>query len=1051
MADPFDHEADDTKTASGDGASTDLGDNDFQEQYDGVDGDQPSTHQASSHFQHIMDSAVLYGVSPGPDDPDTREIYVPEDAAEAATSIIDTLARDIAPDGSPIADDRAELLWGMVHVFDSQARNLQNQIDRDLREHDELRHAEGISETNDLALQKALDRIVDYNDRAKAFDTLRRVAASSYRRHTNEVWRSRRRTDTAADSPRIHMQDYARSRNWRAQHDGIRIAVTGGRDTPSEDTVREVLDDLLRRHGSDLVIVHGGRSVGLDAITAAWCKESEVRQAVYRPNFKTASHQGDALARRNRLMLKDGLSAVVSFSSAGLARSSNLLILAQKQGIPVDIINPALLTAAGNRASLAGYRRNPTETSTDHAAAAHPDGTSSQRQQEQSDRSDREPAGLRDVARIVTPAPDARRRSVNPDIGALYRIVDGIRDDITPEGYQLADQRESLLWGFVNVFDQQVKRLDRAIDAANRNAEADANQIAAAVANLEERKYTFEELQVAAASLYFKETSKHWDLRIRDRAPTITSTKLDFDAFVQDRERERHAAQAPHGRVVIVHGDRIDGSLQTYHYDQLADQLDAIRAKHGAIIIAHGAYKQGVDKLAAMWAENRGVPQILCPPRYHLYKNSQNPAARAAFERNRAMFDNLQPRELVLFGDAERGTAANMLELAKSANQFQHGDDPGVDITTCRFDPMLPARNAINQQYLELLERAEQNPRLIPYQKQFTDFQTTVSAAIKAQQHPPEYTERLTALNDRLTTENERMEKVQGVQRDVLDLANQLSYMTQAYGSENAGFMETPPLYDTFVADCTSCLTAWNALRADPDMELHMERLALPEIDASVEVLSEHARYENQASVESAQANQLAEEPAQAPTRHPIVAEYIRFITQADNKAELLAYQPGIDHFRDTGPGRDRIGQRTSRNCTRRFSAWPRPSTTAPPNVPPCRTSDSSSSTSSKQALSLEEWAAVQNAKVTDAPEYEKWRETADSLIATYRTISSRPEYRPHLDHRPEIADQLRRRVEHLTETHFDRPAKVDPTQQQVLQAQQTQEAQREQGYSMTA
>ena len=1024
MADPFDH------------------DTDVQEQYDRIDGNEPSTEQASSHFQHIMDGAVLHGISPGLDDPDTREIYVPEDAAEAATTIIDTLARDIAPDGSPIAEDRAELLWGMVHVFDSQARNLQNQIDRDLREHEELRHSEGVSETNDQALQKAIDRIVDYNDRADAFDTLRRIAASSYRQHTNEVWRSRRRTDPAADSPRIHMQDYARSRNWRAQHDGIRIAVTGGRDAPTPEAVREVLDDLRRRHGSDLVIVHGGRSIGLDAITTAWCDQHNIRQAIYRPNFKTAG-QADALALRNRVMLKDGLSAVVSFSAARLARSSSLLIQAQQQGIPVDTIDPASLDAAGPRASLAGFRPNP-------ANADQVEPAQTREQQEQADASPHEPHRLEDLSRIVTPAPEPKRQNVNPDIDALHEIVDSITRDITPEGYQLQDQREGLLWGFVNVFDQQVKRLDRAINAAGRNSDADASQIAATVANLEERKFSFEELHVAATALYFKETNKVWDTRMRDRTPTVTATRLEFDTFIQDRDRNRHAAQAPHGRVVIVHGDKIDGALQTYHYDQLAQQLDAIRARHGEIVIAHGAYKQGVDKLAAMWAENTGVPQILCPPRYHLYKNSQNPAARAAFERNRAMFDNLQPRELVLFGEAERGTAANMLELANTANQRVQVNDPGIGITTCRFDPMLPARNTINQQYLDLLERADQNPRLLPYQTQFAEFQKTISDAIKTQQHPPEYTERLTALSTRLTAENKHMERVQTVQADILDLAHQLSYMTQTYGAEEAGFMETPPHYDAFVADCTSCLSQWNALKADPAMELHMERLALPDIDASAETLSQHARYDNQAVVDTGQANQLAEEPAQAPARHPIVAEYIRFITQADNKPELLAYQPGVDHFRDTV--RDALASKTE--PPEMHQALERLATTLDASASKRSALENLRQQliqASREALAIEEWASVRNTTLTQSPDYENWRNNADALVATYRTITARPEYQPHLEHRPEISDLLRRRVDHLSETQFDRPQKVDPTQQQVLQAQQTREAQQEQGYSITA
>ena len=35
---------------------------------------------------------------------------------------------------------------------------------------------------------------------------------------------------------------------------------------------------------------------------------------------------------------------------------------------------------------------------------------------------------------------------------------------VAPDGTQLADERESLLWGFVNALHAQVQRLDRSID-----------------------------------------------------------------------------------------------------------------------------------------------------------------------------------------------------------------------------------------------------------------------------------------------------------------------------------------------------------------------------------------------------------------------------------------------------------------------------------------------------------------------------------------------------------------------------------------------------------
>ena len=46
-------------------------------------------------------------------------------------------------------------------------------------------------------------------------------------------------------------------------------------------------------------------------------------------------------------------------------------------------------------------------------------------------------------------------------IGEAFRIV---AEGVAPDGFQIADERESLLWGFVNCLDAQVRRLDRSVD-----------------------------------------------------------------------------------------------------------------------------------------------------------------------------------------------------------------------------------------------------------------------------------------------------------------------------------------------------------------------------------------------------------------------------------------------------------------------------------------------------------------------------------------------------------------------------------------------------------
>ena len=50
---------------------------------------------------------------------------------------------------------------------------------------------------------------------------------------------------------------------------------------------------------------------------------------------------------------------------------------------------------------------------------------------------------------------------------ALSAVTEAFRilaQGVAPDGMQLADERESLLWGFVNMLDAQTQRLDRAAD-----------------------------------------------------------------------------------------------------------------------------------------------------------------------------------------------------------------------------------------------------------------------------------------------------------------------------------------------------------------------------------------------------------------------------------------------------------------------------------------------------------------------------------------------------------------------------------------------------------
>ena len=68
----------------------------------------------------------------------------------------------------------------------------------------------------------------------------------------------------------------------------------------------------------------------------------------------------------------------------------------------------------------------------------------------------------------ATPGPDEfdNREIWNEDeaLAGIEEAIHILAGAVAPDGTQLADERESLLWGFVNTLHAQVQRLDRGID-----------------------------------------------------------------------------------------------------------------------------------------------------------------------------------------------------------------------------------------------------------------------------------------------------------------------------------------------------------------------------------------------------------------------------------------------------------------------------------------------------------------------------------------------------------------------------------------------------------
>jgi hypothetical protein len=96
------------------------------------------------------------------------------------------------------------------------------------------------------------------------------------------------------------------------------------------------------------------------------------------------------------------------------------------------------------------------------------------------------------------------------------------------------------------------------------------------------------------------------------------------------------------------------------------DALDQTRAKHPDMVLLHGGSPRGAERIAACWADQRKVPQVV-------FKPDRTREGRAApFKRNDRLLEALPIGVLVFPGS---GISANLADKARSS-AFPSGASP---------------------------------------------------------------------------------------------------------------------------------------------------------------------------------------------------------------------------------------------------------------------------------------------------------------------------------------------------------------------------------------
>ena len=235
-----------------------------------------------------------------------------------------------------------------------------------------------------------------------------------------------------------------------------------------------------------------------------------------------------------------------------------------------------------------------------------------------------------------------------------------------PDGFQIADEREGLLWGFVNMLDSQTRRLDREADRLMPELrDLQRGQDGTEIGSLElelvthraqcltDRRDAFETMRDHAAEAYRAETGNVWRPRRgshTSQTGRLTSAAIDARDFARARKDRKTMAHLPQGTLVAIAGGK-----------DIADpaaviaRLDQARAKYADLVLVHGC-GPGVERIAAQWADRNGVHQIVCKPDWDRHGRA------APFRRNEELL-GLLPKGVIAFPGS--GITENLIDRAR--------------------------------------------------------------------------------------------------------------------------------------------------------------------------------------------------------------------------------------------------------------------------------------------------------------------------------------------------------------------------------------------------
>lgn len=253
------------------------------------------------------------------------------------------------------------------------------------------------------------------------------------------------------------------------------------------------------------------------------------------------------------------------------------------------------------------------------------------------------------------------------------RMVDGAMADIfdamiaTMRDTRLEPDLEDLLWSLVNVFHRAAERVERDLDgneALQRRLQREQDGSEVKSVELErsiaegvtmiERRDAMEYFRDVAADQFRLHTRNAWTPRSGSKVnhKALISAVVDSRDFINARRwADKQVLIPPGTRIAVSSGPGFNDVGLVWSV------LDKILVKFPDMILLHGATPSGGERIAARWADHRGVTSVPFKPDWDRHKKA------APFKRNDAILETMPKGLLVLPGT---GIQDNIFDKAKA-------------------------------------------------------------------------------------------------------------------------------------------------------------------------------------------------------------------------------------------------------------------------------------------------------------------------------------------------------------------------------------------------